>query len=46
MCEDLVEEIPEDYIRRPHLYWVALLIPGIIPDIIFLIKFWRPVKTT
>ena len=34
----------DDYIRRPYAWWIALLVPGLIFDITFVIMFGRPVQ--
>ena len=46
VCEDVsVKQIPYDYTRRMHPWWIVLIIPGLIFDFIFLWVFRRPTVT-
>ena len=45
VCEEVpLGDLDDDYIRRPHAWWIALLTPGLIFDITFVILFGRPVQ--
>ena len=43
VCEDVsIEQLPYDYTRRMHPWWIVLIIPGLIFDSIFLWVFRKP----
>ena len=43
VCEDVAgKQLPYDYTRRMHPWWIVLIIPGLIFDSIFLWVFRRP----
>lgn len=43
-CEDTSgQDLPGDYIRRLHPYWVLIILPGLIFDIFFVIVFRKPI---
>ena len=45
VCEDISGmETSDGSIRRPHAFWVALLIPGLIVDFLFIYAFRRRVE--
>ena len=43
-CEsiDSSSQLSNDYVRRPHAWWVAVIIPGLIFDLLFLFVFRKP----
>lgn len=46
VCEDVSgKQLPYDYTRRMHPWWIVLIIPGLIFDCIFLWVFRRPTVT-
>ena len=43
ICEDVsLKQLSYDYVRRMHPWWIVLIIPGLIFDIIFLWVFRKP----